>query len=90
MTDIRVVLRTIEQIRSACKELDDLRQRQADGYRGESEALKKLSADLTAQMQERYAEFKKANLGRIGTGLQQLIDLLCLDYKAEFNAAPDV
>ena len=89
MTDIRVVLRTIEQIRAACKELDDLRQRQAEDYRKESENLKKRKEELLEQMRTSYASYKEENLGRIRQGLEGLVELLSQDYKAEFDEAPD-
>lgn len=85
MTDIGVVLQTIEKIRQHCEQLDELSKKHSENYAREEELLRKLAIELDGQMQDRYAQYKQAHLGRIRDRVKQLRDLIRKDYKQIYD-----
>lgn len=79
------VLAVVKKINAHCNEIDNLSASIANEFQSEKRSIEQKANELIKDMQKRFAEFKYRHFGSIKDEVKALIDLLCEDYRDEWN-----
>ncbi|MBR2296051.1 MAG: DNA translocase FtsK [Clostridia bacterium] len=85
MIEITKIMEVIRKINSHCIEIDNLEARLTNQYSNEKRSIERASAEMIAEMKQKYEEFKATHFISIQEDINDLVELLCKDYKDEWN-----
>ena len=85
MAILSQIIEVIEKIKKHCTEIDNLSVIVSNEFQSEKQSIEQKASELIKDMQKRFAEFKYRHFGSIKDDVKSLIDLLCEDYRDEWN-----